>query len=1014
MPRAGWFAAGVVAAAAAAQVGDAVAGSPTAGRLASAVLGIVIVAFATTTAFTSRRPRFGAPFVVGAGAAALALRLAFGEAPLATTVEPETGSWSASVVSVASARDGAVPATLTLERPTGPLEVFVSLPPYPLVGAGDRVRVAGDLRPPSTPGGPARLFARSVDPVGGASPIEQLRRGVGDAIARVLPAPNAGLASGRIVGLRERVDRGLAADFTTAGASHIVAISGWNVALVLATIAPLVARLRRGPRALVLLGAIAGFVLFAGGSASVVRAGAMAGIVLVARAVGRAGAAPVALAWAISALVLAEPAEVVDPGLQLSAAATVGLLVLGAQTTAALRAHLPRGVPGAVVETLGLSLAAEAATLPFVLADFGRLSIVSPAANLLVAPFVAPAMATAALAAVGGGLAAIGLPSLIGVVLALPAWAVLGTLIAIVRMTAAVPFASVLLPSGTGPLAGLVAASALVSLLVRSRRRPEPRSQDHLARSPRDSLRIRLPSGRALTLIGVASLLAAMLLVNVAGAAASRPDGVRVTALDVGQGDAILVESDRGSRMLVDGGPDPGRLLNALDGRLPPWDRRIDVLVLTHPHEDHAAGLPALIERYQVSRVFEPGMRGPGPGYRAFEADLAARGVRAGRLSTGDRLALDDLGLRVLWPDRDSVPDTPGDDGTSINNVSIVLLGTFGRQRLLLAGDIEEGIDPLLIKRHPPHVDLLKVAHHGSATASTDGLLSLLHPEVALVSVGARNPYGHPARSTLDRLRAHGAEVYRTDRNGNVAVDLDGVGLVVSRQRGEADGEVTAAAASPADRGSPAVPLLACQVGRPAASSTDPGGAGAAGEGSVTGPDGYDRTDARSRPDHGRLAPAVARATGVVPATCPSRGGGRLVAGARRGRARGLRSAGGRGSGPAPRRRQASPGARSRARAAPRRGLGGLVEPTGVPGARPARRGPPGDVPARGGVGRVAGDGEPRGGHRGLCGQAGRSATRADGGALRGLGAPLRGRRLDGTRARACLGACAGARGTCL
>lgn len=228
--------------------------------------------------------------------------------------------------------------------------------------------------------------------------------------------------------------------------------------------------------------------------------------------------------------------------------------------------------------------------------------------------------------------------------------------------------------------------------------------------------------------------------------------------------------------MLVDGGPDPDRLLIELDERLPPWDRRIDVVVLTHPHEDHVAGLALLLSRYRVGRVFEPGMRGPGPGYAAWDAELAAAGAPArGLLVTGDRLAVDDLHFDVLWPDPGRVPLEPPDGGRSINDVSIVLLGEVGGRRILLTGDVEDDVDPMLAARGLPAVDFLKVAHHGSGTASTVAFLGVVRPTVAVVSAGADNPYGHPARSTLDHLAATGAAVFRTDTDGSVeAVFADG------------------------------------------------------------------------------------------------------------------------------------------------------------------------------------------------------------------------------------------------
>ncbi len=189
--------------------------------------------------------------------------------------------------------------------------------------------------------------------------------------------------------------------------------------------------------------------------------------------------------------------------------------------------------------------------------------------------------------------------------------------------------------------------------------------------------------------------LAIALLVG-GGVVVARPaQSDRISILDVGQGDAILVEGARGGRLLIDGGPDPDRLLVALDRRVPPWDRRIDVVILSHPHEDHVAGLALLLERYRVGRVFEPGMRGPGPGYSAWARRLGtALGPPRRTLATGDRLTVDDISMRVLWPSAGSVPLEPPDGGTAINNVSVVLLGQIGPRRFLLMGDVEEGIDP--------------------------------------------------------------------------------------------------------------------------------------------------------------------------------------------------------------------------------------------------------------------------------------------------------------------------------
>jgi competence protein ComEC len=314
-----------------------------------------------------------------------------------------------------------------------------------------------------------------------------------------------------------------------------------------------------------------------------------------------------------------------------------------------------------------------------------------------------------------------------------------------------------------------------------------------------------------------AVLALAISVVAVGVAAVHRPDGTtRITVLDVGQGDAILVEGSRGGRLLIDGGPDPDRLLIELDRRLPPWDRRLDAVVLTHPHEDHVAGLALLLSRYRVGRVFEPGMRGPGPGYAEWDAVLGRAGAAPrGRLATGDRLAVDDLHFDVLWPDPGRVPAEPADSGRAINDVSIVLLGEVDGRRVLLTGDVEDDVDPILAERGLPPIDFLKVAHHGSKTASTVAFLGVVRPSVAVVSAGADNPYGHPAKTTLEHLRDTGAEVLRTDTDGSVEIAIGGGRMTV-----RASGPRAAGAGDPRDvsgtlaglRPAPPAAVFSCAV----------------------------------------------------------------------------------------------------------------------------------------------------------------------------------------------------------
>ncbi|MEA2612581.1 MAG: competence protein ComEC, partial [Chloroflexota bacterium] len=730
------------------------------------------------------------------------------------------GPWSMIVESVGSPREGQQVATLrTVDGGSAGFRLAATLPRYPPIEPGDRVAVEGrtGARPDSAYGrylerlgAWGTLDARSMEvlprPVDPGTTLEGWRRDAGELLTRVLPEPEAGLAAGILIGLRDRVDRQVAANFTTAGVSHVVAISGWNIAIVAAAVGAFAGRLGRRRRTIVTAVAIVSYIVFAGASPSVLRAGAMAGVVLLARESGRSGRAAAALGWAAFLLLLVEPSLVSDAGFQLSTLATAGLVAWATPLTERLD-RLTRGrLPRWLTENLGVSLAAQAATLPVILASFGRLSLVSPVVNLLVVPLVAPAMAAGLVALLGGALVSLGAPSVVGAIVAAPGWVALRLIIAIVEVAASVPLASVAFEPAVGGALGV--ATALVGLAVivlrrrsRSRRAGtpiRPTATAGVASRPRPNRERPSAASRMATMALVVAVAVA------GGVIVSRPSGVaRITILDIGQGDAILVEGSHGGRLLIDGGPDPDRLLVELDRRVPPWDRRLDAVILSHPHEDHVAGLALLLDRYRVGRVLEPGMRGPGPGYAAWIDRLARPGAPP-RLSigAGDRLTVDEIAMRVLWPIRGKVPAEPPDTGSGINNVSVVLLGVVGQRRFLLAGDVEQDIDPSLLAEGLPTVDLLKVAHHGSKTATTDAFLAAVRPKIAVASAGTGNPYGHPARRTLERLAATGARVYRTDVDGSVTVAFEPTGLAVRTQPRRGTTTTTravAAALTPAD-----------------------------------------------------------------------------------------------------------------------------------------------------------------------------------------------------------------------
>ncbi len=505
----------------------AIAAAMAAGQVSTSQLGaIVALALAAILVLGEVDPRSRARsfLPVAIGAAAIALRLALipaGPPPLEIPPSGD-GPWTLLVETVGSPREGTQTATLvTLPGETPVFRVATTMPRYPIAIPGDHVVVTGAIRErPESPyghyleriGAVGTLTSRTLDiepaPADPGRRLEELRRGAADVLTRVLPEPEAGLAAGILIGLRDRVDRDLAAAFTTAGVSHVVAISGWNIAIVAAAIASVTGRLGRRRRSVVTIVAIVAYVAFAGGSASVVRAAIMAGVVLLARESGRAGRAAAALGWAATLMLIADPKLVGDAGFQLSSLATAGLIAWATPLTGWID-RLGRGrVPRWLAESLGVSLAAQAATLPIILVSFGRLAILSPVVNLMVVPLIPPAMAAGIIALAGGALTLVGLPSFVGALLAAPGWVILRIVVSIVQATAALPFASVTLGTPFDLLAGLAygrrvgggdGSGDAGEPELRLRHRPEPTAPRPAVNDPPIAARLPIAPSAALS-----------------------------------------------------------------------------------------------------------------------------------------------------------------------------------------------------------------------------------------------------------------------------------------------------------------------------------------------------------------------------------------------------------------------------------------------------------------------------------------------------------------------------------
>lgn len=673
------------------------------------------------------------------------------------------------------------------------LRVAVDAPPNPALKVGDLISLTLKARATSPQarerqrvrGIDAAASTRAVSIIGGGSPLEALRARIGDDLERVIPAPAGGLAAAIFVGLRERVDERLADAFTTTGLGHVVALSGWNVAIAMA-VADRLLRRQPGPRRRPLLFLIALlYGLFAGASPSVIRASVMAAAAIAGASGGRPGSGAVALSHAALVLLIIDPAIAYDAGFRLSALATAGLLAKSKEwsvraVAAGSRLPLRLRAPWlAVAEEVAVALAAQAATLGLVIASFGRVAIWSIPLTLAISPLVAPATGAAVIAIAAGELVRFA-PALnvIAVVAAAPAAALFGAAAWVATAGSTLPLGGITVAREATPWVGLTLGIAGVALLLRNDRfqASEPVVAD-VAPSGESSHRRRALAG--------AVLIACTALLQ--GGRAAPSGELRIAVLDVGQGDAILVES-RNVRMLVDGGPDPTRLSVELDRLIPAWDRRIDLVIATHPHEDHLAGLPRLADRYRVRSVAGAEQRGPGPAVASWEGLTKSRGLPYSTLTAGDHFDVGAAHVTVLWPDRTTLHSAPTNGGRSLNDRSIVLRLDIAGFSALLTGDVESDVDARIAARVTSPVDLLKSPHHGSATSASRALLNAARPRISIVSAGRGNPYGHPAATTLQRLAELGGAVARTDTNGTVtiSVSLNGNGAIRASDSGGA------------------------------------------------------------------------------------------------------------------------------------------------------------------------------------------------------------------------------------
>lgn len=741
------------------------------------------------------RVRLGAlcTLMLALGAARLLLALPhFDETSLATYNDAGWVTLEGVVVGEPDKRDHYTNLRVRAERLTLPdgaeLDVdglvLVKADRYPERRYGDRVLVEGLLETPpvfeefSYQEYLARQGVHSLVQRARVTPLAEnqasfflyhlfaFKRHAQSVIARILPEPQAALLTGILLGVETGIPADLMDDFSATGTTHIIAISGFNMTIISGIFAGLAQRLFGERRAVwVAIAGVAVYTIFVGASAAVLRAALMGILYLWGQYLGRATFAPVSLAAAAIGMTAINPYTLWDVGFLLSFAATVGLVLYTepleraferglARVTSAERA---KKIVGLINEALIVTLAAQITTIPIILYYFGRLSIVTLITNFAILPVQSWVM-------IWGGIA-----TLLGLVI-LPlgqaagwvAWVFLTFTIEMVRLTARIPFASTPVKmEGWMVWAYYALLGGLTWWTAQARER---RAELWTKFSSRVET-------KALVAAALISLILAFFVWR------GLPDGrLHVVFLDVGQGDAIFIQTPSGKQVLVDGGPSETALLAQLGRQMPFWDRALDVVVLTHPDSDHVTGLAPVLERYQVETVIYREMAHESEIYEHWLQLLAAEGATVYQGETGLRLTLDEgLEMIVLHPGAELLEGA--------NNNSVVTRLTYGQVSVLLPGDIEAVVEQQLVAGDGAGLasTVLKAAHHGSCSSTTSEFLEAVDPEVVVISVGADNRFGHPCDEVLERLGD--VYTYRTDEQGAVEIISDGMQVWVETER---------------------------------------------------------------------------------------------------------------------------------------------------------------------------------------------------------------------------------------